>query len=252
MIDLHCHLLPAIDDGPLELDGALALARAQVDAGVRTVACTPHVNWRFDLDAATIAAAVDAARAALAGAGIELELLTGAEVGLTRAIELDDDALAALRLAGGEWLLLEAPLEVAAGVEQAVRAMAARGHRILLAHPERCPAFQSEPDALRRLVDDDVVRCQVTASALTGAYGGPVERFALALLDDGLAHVVASDAHDAIGRPPGLREHLERSGRGELADSMAELVPGAIVRGEALPAPPPPRLAPRRWWQRGR
>jgi protein-tyrosine phosphatase len=250
VIDLHCHLLPGIDDGPADLDGTLALARAQVDAGVRAVACTPHVNWRFDLDAATIAAARDAAAAALAAAGIELELLAGAEVGLTRAVELDDASLAALRLGGGEWLLLEAPLEVAASVEQAIRAVAARGHRVLLAHPERCPAFQRDPDALRRLVDDDVVRCQLTASALTGAYGGSVQRLALRLLDDGLAHVVASDAHDAIGRPPGLREHLERAGRGELVEWVTELVPGAIAAGTPLPGAPPPSLAPRRWWQR--
>jgi protein-tyrosine phosphatase len=251
VIDLHCHLLPAIDDGPADLDGTLALARAQVEAGVRSVACTPHVNWRVDLAPATIAAAVDSTRAALAAAGIELELLSGAEVGLTRAVELDDEVLAALHLAGGEWLLLEAPLEVGAGVEQAIRAVAGRGHRVLLAHPERCPAFQRDPAALRRLVDDDVVRCQLTASALTGAYGGPVQRLALRLLDDGLAHVVASDAHAAVGRPPGLREHLDGAGRGELVEWLTELVPGAIVHGDPLPASPPPRLARQRWWRRG-
>ena len=251
MLDLHCHLLPGIDDGPPDTDGMLALARAQVAAGVRTVACTPHVDWDMPNTAAGIAEAVAAARAALAAAEVPLDVVAGAEVGLTRAAETDDAELAALRLAGGPWLLLEAPLSTAVGVERIVQSIAMRGHRILLAHPERSPAFQRDPEALGRLVQGGVLT-QVTASALTGAFGSTVQRFAERLMREGLVHVIASDAHDATRRPPGLRQALERTGRGSRGAWLTELVPAAIVAGEPIPPGPlldEPRA--RRWWRRG-
>ena len=167
MIDLHCHLLPGIDDWPETLDAALALARGQVGAGVDRVACTPHVDWSAPNSSEAILPAVDRLSRALAAAGVGLEVVAGGEVGLKRAIKTDDDELTALRLGGGPWLLLEAPLAAQVGVESAVLTVAMRGHRILLAHPERCPAFHRDLDPLARLVDQGVL-CQVTATSLTG------------------------------------------------------------------------------------
>jgi protein-tyrosine phosphatase len=254
VIDLHCHLLPGIDDGPPDMAQTIDLARAQVAAGVRTVACTPHVNWRTDNTGASIADVLTRTRAALAEAGVELELVAGGEVGLTRAVDMDDDELAAVHLAGGPWLLLEAPLSVVVGVETAIAHVAGRGHRVLLAHPERCPAFQRDPDALRRLVDDGVVLTQVTATALDGTFGSTVRRFAESLMRDGLVHVIASDAHHAVGRAPGLREPVEQAGFGDLVAYLTEDVPAAILAGGPLPERPmvaAARSSRRRWRDRG-
>lgn len=252
MIDLHCHLLPGIDDGPADMEGAIALAHAQVAAGVRVVACTPHVSCQDPNTAAGIAASVAATGAALERAGVPLQIVSGAEVALTRAAELDDAELEALCLAGGEWLLLEAPLGDSAGVEQAVGHVARRGPRILLAHPERCPAFQRDPHALRRLVLGGTVLTQLTAGALTGTFGATVQRFARRLMDERLVHVVASDAHDAVRRPPGLFEALRDTGLAEQEALLTREIPAAIVAGGEIPrlppaAPQPPR---RRWWRR--
>jgi protein-tyrosine phosphatase len=251
MIDLHCHLLPAIDDGPDALDGSIAMARAHITAGVRCVACTPHVDWSSPNQSDVIAQGVEELRAALAANEVNLQVVSGGEVGLTKAIDTDDDELTALRLGGGPWLLLEAPLGVHVGIDTAVSMVAMRGHRILLAHPERCPAFHRDLDALARLVDQGVL-CQVTATAVTGSFGRTVQRVATRMVDAGLIHVVASDAHDDRRRPPGLREHVEQAGYGHLAVWLTEDVPAAILAGSAIPArPSAPAPARRRWWQRG-
>jgi protein-tyrosine phosphatase len=251
MIDLHCHLLPAIDDGPETVDGSIAMAHAHVESGVRCVACTPHVDWSTPNQAQDIRRRVDDLRVALVAHDVDLEVVPGGEVGLTRAIETDDEELTALRLGGGPWLLLEAPLGVQVGIDTAVSMVAMRGHRILLAHPERCPAFHRDLDALTRLVDQGVL-CQVTATALTGQFGRTVQRVATRMVDAGLIHVVASDAHDDRRRAPGLREHVEQAGFGHLTAWLTEDVPAAILAGSAIPArPSAPAPARRRWWQRG-
>jgi protein-tyrosine phosphatase len=256
MIDLHCHILPGLDDGPPDLEGSLALARAQVDAGVQVVAATPHVLAEYPVnDSVTIAAAVAELNVSLQRESIPLEVLSGAEIGLTRAAELDDDELRALGLGGGPWLLVEPPLSASsAGVDIILRHLRERGHRLLIAHPERCPEFQRRPETLRALVRDGML-VQVTAGALVGQFGGPVRRFARTLVDDGLAHVLASDAHDPRRRPPGLLGPALDAGYPEpLAAWLAEAVPHALLAGEPLPTTPEMTTAPRRRrlsWKRG-
>jgi protein-tyrosine phosphatase len=245
VIDLHCHILPGIDDGPDDLEGSLAMARAQVDRGVRTVVATPHVGWGHQNTAEAIATAVADLNRELRTAGIDLEVLAGAEVALTYAVELPAEQLAELRLGDGPWLLLEAPLTVdAPGVEGLVGLVQSRGVRILLAHPERCACFHADPELLVRLLRSGCL-AQITAGALTGFFGRTVQARARGLVDDGLAHVVASDAHDPIRRAPGLREPIEEAGHAPLAEWLTTTVPRALLDG--VPVPPRPALAePRR------
>jgi protein-tyrosine phosphatase len=237
VIDLHCHLLPAIDDGPTTVEDAVELARAQLAGRVKTVAATPHVTPGIPNTAQRIGVEVARLRAALADAGVGLDVVAGAEVDLAYAAALPDEELAALTLNGAGWLLLEAPLRPVDGVAEAVRAVARRGHRILLAHPERSPAFQRRPKELAALVHDGV-RVQLTATALTGSFGSTVTRFALALVKSDLCHVVASDAHDARRRPPGLVAEIAAAGLEAGAPRWTEENPAAILRGEDVPAKP--------------
>jgi protein-tyrosine phosphatase len=242
VIDLHCHALPGIDDGPATLEDAVALARAQERAGVRTVVATPHVDWDWPgNDSSRIAARVHDLNAALRDEGVDVEVLAGAEVALTRAAELDDDELRALRLGGGPWLLLEPPFGPAAagGVALAVHAVAARGHRILLAHPERCPAFLRDHRALEELFAGGVL-CSITASSLTGRFGREPRRLSLELMRAGLVHDVASDAHGASSRRgPGLADPMEAAGFGDQVQWYCDDAPRAILDGVPLPVRPP-------------
>lgn len=234
MIDLHCHLLPAVDDGPADLGGALTFAQAQVTAGVRTVAVTPHASAHFPNDAAIVARGLLEMRTAVRAAQIPLELIAGAELDLTHALGLPDEELQGLALGGGRWLLLEAPLTPVAPLETGVVALRERGFEILLAHPERAPMLQHHPAAVTRLVGNGV-RTQLTAGGLNGQFGRHVQRFARQLLDEGLVHTLASDSHDTTRRPPGLREPLQDAGLGDYVRLLCDEHPAALLAGEPLP-----------------
>ena len=237
MLDLHAHILPALDDGPQSPDAALTMARVAVAAGTRALATTSHIDTGFGLAPADLAAERAALAALLRDAGIELELLAGGEIATARLASLDDEALAALRLGGGPYVLLECPLAARApGIEAMVADLHARGFRVLLAHPERSPAFQREPERLARLVEAGAL-AQVTTGAFTGDFGEPAQQTALGMLERGLLHVLASDAHDAVHRPPDLRVADEILGEAQ-REWMTAAVPAAIVAGEPLPARP--------------
>ena len=244
MIDLHSHILPGLDDGPETLEESLELGRAAVAAGTETILATPHVNDYSDIGPDDVAAGLEVLRAALAEADIPLEVLPGGEIAIWKLVDLDAAALRGLALGGGPYLLVESPFSPVAGeFEPMVLDLHLRGHRVLLAHPERCPAFQREPARLERLVQAGVL-VQVTAGSMTGAFGSTVRRFTASLLRDGLVHVVASDAHDAVKRPPGLRAGFasledELRGVGKLAEWMTVGVPRAILDGAELPERPP-------------
>jgi protein-tyrosine phosphatase len=175
--------------------------------------------------------------------GIDLELLPGAEVTVDEAARLHDATLTAFRLGGGPYLLIESPYEFAGiELERTIAALMQRGHGVVLAHPERCPAFIDRPRRLRELVDAGVL-CSVTAGSLAGRFGSASRWFALELLRDGLAHSVDSDAHDAARRPPGLGEGLHAAttqlpGLERLVHWCAEAMPAAILTGDPLPDRP--------------
>lgn len=254
MIDLHCHLLPGIDDGPATLEDSVALARAAAQAGTRTIVATPHVSWDYANDAETISALVRVVNERLRSERIPVDVRAGAEIAATRMGDLSAEQLTPLTLGGGGWILLEPPFALAApGLGMVVSEVQARGLNVVVAHPERCAAFHRDRDAVPRLVAAGAV-CSITAGSLVGRFGRDVRRFALSLLEQGLVHNVASDAHDDIHRPPGMAAELEQVGWSAVRQWATEEVPRAILAGEALPPRPPAASATgsprRRWWTR--
>jgi protein-tyrosine phosphatase len=243
VIDLHAHILPGLDDGPRDTPGALAMARAAVAAGTHAVATTSHINISFGLEPEDLASARAAVAAELAGAGIELELLTGGEIAPERLPDLSDDQLRALALGPGGCVLLECPFApVGSAMELMVADLQRRGFGVLLAHPERSATFQREPARLERLVALGATG-QVTAGALAGGFGETARRAAFAHLEAGLVHVLASDSHDPHHRPPdprlAERELTDRYGDvEELLAWMTSAAPAAIVAGTSLPERP--------------
>lgn len=238
MIDLHCHVLPGIDDGPASIEGSVQLARAAAAAGTRTLVATPHVSWRYPNDSATIAGLVDQLSARLAQEGIALELRAGSEIAMTRLLDIDAGELSLLGFGEGRWLLVEPPFVPAvAGLNTLLLGLQQRGHRILLAHPERCHAFHRDRVMLESLVGAGVLT-SLTAGSLVGRFGERVRGFALQLVRDGLAHNVASDAHDHTGRPPSMSAELQRAGLEPLADWFTQAVPAAILADSRVPPCP--------------
>jgi protein-tyrosine phosphatase len=249
VIDLHSHVLPGVDDGPADLESSLTMARAAVSAGTTELTATPHVTFDIPTTPETVHAGVAALQAELDAHEIPLRLRTGGELDIAHAADLPDDVLARLRLGGGEWLLAECPLGVGvAGLDRALLHLQARGHRILLAHPERSPAMQRDPALVRRLVDEGML-VSITAGSLTGQFGGTVKRFTYDLVTEGLVHNVVSDSHDAVRRPPGQLADLvaadsDLPGLADQAEWLCVDVPRAILDGGRIP--PPPGEAPRR------
>jgi protein-tyrosine phosphatase len=253
VIDLHCHVLPGIDDGPRTMAGSLALARAASAAGVRTLVATPHVNRRYPNDADTIGALVSELSARLAAEGVALQLRPGAEVAMTQVAEIAPAELARLCLGGGGWILLEPPFgPVASALGELVRDLQRHGHGVVLAHPERCAAFHRDPKLLGRLVRAGALT-SITAGSLAGRFGATPRRFALKLIEQEMVHNVASDAHDVDGRAPGMAAEIEQAGLAPLARWLTEEVPGAILDGSEIPPRPPAAHARghRRWRVRG-
>ncbi|HVR06230.1 MAG TPA: CpsB/CapC family capsule biosynthesis tyrosine phosphatase [Solirubrobacteraceae bacterium] len=247
MIDLHSHVLPGIDDGPADIAGSLALARVAAAGGTTVLVATPHVNWRYRNEPEGIAARVQELNGRLIAEqvrtadGTQLQVRPGAEIALTLVGELDPAQLSALSLGGGPWLLVEPPFApVAANLDGILRELQDRGHRLVLAHPERCPAFQRDRSLLRRIVRSGVLT-SVTAGSFAGSFGGEARELALALAREGMLHNVASDAHDAVHRPPTIAPELEQAGLAPLRVWLTEQVPGAIL--ESAEVPPRPAAA---------
>jgi protein-tyrosine phosphatase len=261
VIDLHCHVLPGIDDGPERSEESLALARASGAAGVDTLVATSHVSWHYRNDAATLASLTADLNARLSGSdaegGVAVKVLPGAEVAASMVMDLDTEELRRLGLGGGRWLLLEPPLaSSAAGLEIVVAELQRRGHGIVLAHPERCPAFHRDTRLLESLIEGGALT-SITAGSLTGRFGGTVRRFTHALLKAGAVHNVASDFHDLTGRPPGMSAALESAGLAALSDWLTHEVPLAILEDRELPhkpsfAVPVPAPERRGLWARAR
>lgn len=255
MIDLHCHVLPGIDDGPETIEGSLELARAAAAAGTRVLVATPHVSWTYPNDADTIAPLVAQLNARLVAEDVALEVLPGAEIAMTRLIDIPSDQLPRLGLGGGPCLLVEPPFApTVTGLDALVFDLQRQGYQVLLAHPERCQAFHRNPGMLRDFVSEGILT-SITAGSLIGSFGGEVRRFALMMARESLIHNVASDTHDTVRRPPGIAAELRQSGLEPLADWLTEQVPAAILSGAEIPPRPAVTLpgiepAPRTWWRR--
>jgi protein-tyrosine phosphatase len=244
VIDLHCHVVAGIDDGPRRLEQSLAMARAALSGGTRMMVATPHVSWTYHNRSEPIEAGVAELNRALAGEGIGLEVRTGAEIDASYSSELAEAELGAMRLGGGDALLIECPLTVAAApLDAIVFGLQRRGHRVVLAHPERSAVIRAQPGRMEAMIRAGAVT-SITAGSLLGQFGREVRRFSFWMLEEGLVHNVASDAHDTVRRPPGLRDALmaaaalEAPGLAHHVDWLAHDVPRALL--DCAPLPPAP------------
>jgi protein-tyrosine phosphatase len=249
VIDLHSHILPGLDDGAATLEDALGIAEAAVEDGIRVIAATPHVRAAdYPTSAEQMERQLELLRRELREAGIPLELLPGGEIALDRLPELDDEELRRFGLGGNpRYLLLEAPdFGWPLGIEDTLFELQLRGFTIVLAHPERNGDVQASPERLAPLVERGML-VQLTAASLDGRLGREPRKTGLRLLDLGLAHLLASDAHAPMLRQIGMTAAASAVGDDQLARWLTDDVPAAIVAGTEIPprpAHPPRRLRP--------
>lgn len=242
MIDLHCHLLPGIDDGSPDLGVSLSMARMAVADGITHVACTPHITpGVYDNTGADIAARTADLAARLAAEGIELALWVGADV------HVDPQLLPKLSrgviptLGNSRYFLLEPPHHVVPPrLPALVEGLVAAAYLPIITHPERLRWIESHYDLVQRLVRAGAL-IQLTAASITGGFGKRPLYWSERMLDEGIVDFVATDAHNVSGRPPILsaaRDRLiQRVGEAE-AMEMVYNRPARVLRNEAMPARP--------------
>jgi protein-tyrosine phosphatase len=225
MIDLHCHILPGIDDGAASLEVALEMASAFIADGVTGVACTPHIlPGVYQNSGLQIRDAVSRLRAELESRSLPLALYTGADnhivsdfVGGLRSGHL-------LSLADSRYVLVEPPHRVAPPrLEEFFFGVLVAGYVPILTHPERLTWINTNYESIARLSQAGVWM-QVTAGSLAGKFGRNAQYWGERMLDEGRVQLLATDAHDVLRRPPELAK-----GREIAAARVGEIEAGHLV-----------------------
>jgi len=231
-----------VDDGPATIEESLEIARRAAADGVRVIAATPHVRDDYPTEAATMERLVGELRAAIHEEGIPVDVRPGGEIAIDWLDRLSDEDLSRFGLGGSpRYVLLEFPY---AGwplsLHEWVFRLVTREITPVIAHPERNADVQHDPDELRPLVDAGAL-VQVTAASLDGRIGRSSREAAFTLIDRGLAHLLASDAHTPDVREAGLLGAVEEVGDAALARWLTLEVPMAIVTDAPVPRRPETR-----------
>jgi protein-tyrosine phosphatase len=238
VIDLHCHILPALDDGALDVSDSLGMGRQAVNDGIEQICATPHIRHDHDVRIDEISVRVGLINECLSEEGLPVAVLAGGEVAETAVEGLSEEELGLVALGAGNWILLEpAPGPLSDSLERRVEHLAERGHRALIAHPER----HLSADMYERIA------ALVLAGALVQATADFFLRERTAagmrgLAEAGLIHVLSSDAHSSRGgRPVHIGEAFETLAAIEPVaphiEWMRETAPRAIVAGDELTLP---------------
>jgi protein-tyrosine phosphatase len=243
MVDIHCHILPEIDDGPPTWEMAGEMVRIAVADGIEHIVATPHADEQYAFDRARSAAALERLQGM---AGNSLRLTLGCDFHFS--YDNVQDALAHPgRYAIGEtpYLLMEfSDFALSPVLQEVIAKLRGAGLIPVITHPERNLLLQRSPAEVLRLVEGGCP-VQVTASALTGHWGEAARQTALWLLQHDAVHALASDAHSATHRPPQLsaaRDAAAHHVGGDVARALVLDNPRAIVAGHTLPYFPKPAL----------
>ncbi len=218
---------------------ACEIARMALEDGTTTIAATPHVRVDYPTTATQMEAGVDALRAALAEADLDLAVVSGGEIALDMLPTLSREDLARFTLGGsGRYLLMEFPYGGwPLDLEQRIFELLASGLTPILAHPERSRDVQDDPQRIHRAVSGGAL-VQVTAAALDGRLGRNPKATATRLLELGLVHLMASDAHTPDIRAVGLADACKAIADESLTRWLVDDAPAAILAGDDLPDRP--------------
>lgn len=234
--DIHCHIVPGIDDGSASLAESLAMARMAEADGTKSLIATPHqLGTNSEVSAEAIRKGVADLQNALNAEGIGISVIPGADVRIEPELPKLVKQGKVLTLAEkGKHVLLELPHETYFSLEPLLAALARQDLVGILSHPERNRGIIRKPEAMW-----DVVRAggllQITAASLTGAFGRAPQKIAEMCIDERLIHFIASDAHDTKNRPFGMQAAydtiIEIADEG-LADLVCRENPARVFAGD--------------------
>jgi len=239
MIDLHCHILPGLDDGPDKIEESLEMAETAIADGITHIVATPHSSDRFRFDFAQVRRLRDELQARIGG---RLRIATGCD------FHLNPENLLSLRkqpkqycINQRDYLLVEFnEVSIPPAMDNSLHEMQLSGLRLIVTHPERNVILRTHPERLREWVRRGCF-VQVTGNALTGAFGPTAQQIAMQWIGEGLVHFAASDAHNNRNRPLRLQTAFDvvadRYGV-ETARALFVENPGAAFEGRELPHVP--------------
>jgi len=209
MIDLHCHMLPGIDDGPKSMEQSLEMARFAVEQGTRRCVLTPHIQpGCYDNDIENIRFVFEAFQNRLAAANIPLQVGMAAEVRVCAELTtmISQGKIPFLgRWQGMKLILLEFPHDqIPVGADRLINWLIERDILPVIAHPERNQSVMRQPEKINPFVNQGCL-LQITADSVTGLFGEVSQRLALSFIRNGMATLIATDAHNMHRRRPTLK-----------------------------------------------
>ena len=211
MIDIHCHFLPNVDDGPTSWEESLEMATLASEDGIRIAVTTPHwiQRTRWEPSPDEIKRKVGELNKKLEENEIPLTIIPGMEVGISENLPELVSSGGILTLGESQYLLIEVPyVSLPYGIEEIIFNLKVIGIYPILAHPERNQELQKNPKRILELVNAGAF-VQVTAGSFCGHFGEEAKQCVMQLAKFGVLHAVASDAHSAKKRVPNLSDGLK-------------------------------------------
>jgi protein-tyrosine phosphatase len=233
MIDLHCHILQGIDDGPETLAEAVAMCTVAAADGIETIVAAPHYKpGTYEFSEAVIQQAIDTLSGELKNQGLAIRILPGAEMTVSPEMYGSLTPGGHLTINHGRFFLAEfSPLSVPNHWDTFLLSFLNAGLTPIIAHPERNAWFIRHFEALEAAVRSGIM-IQVTAMSITGGFGPEVRGFSVRLLKENLVHVIASDAHSADDRPPKLADAVALAADvigSEMAEALVTSISQSII-----------------------
>jgi protein-tyrosine phosphatase len=254
-VDIHCHILPGIDDGATDWDESLAMAELAASDGTTTIIATPHQLGSFGHNrGGAISRSVQELQQRLLAAGVPLSVLPGADVRI-------EEQLVERLLSGevltlgdhGRHVLLELPHELYLPLEPLIERLSRHNIAAILSHPERNQGILRCSDVLASLVDAGCLM-QITAGSLCGSFGPECQQLAESMIVDGLVHFVATDGHGARSRRPLMSRAFDRVSQlagQDIADELCCSNPACVAAGQPVQSGRrPSQSTRRRWWSK--
>jgi protein-tyrosine phosphatase len=245
VIDIHCHILPEVDDGPKSWEVAVEMCRMAIADGITHTVATPHANDRYVYDRTYLSGLLNQLREKI-GPDVPLQFSLGCDFHLSfENLERVLESPHTYTIGETNYLLIElSNFSVPTNLAECFTRLGDRGLTPILTHPERNPILQQSPQRILEWAEQGCL-IQITSSALTGFWGERPEIVARWLLDRSAVHVIASDAHETKRRIPNMsagRAVAEKIVGAEYADALVDGNPGAIVKGMPIPYSPRPVL----------
>ena len=241
MIDIHCHILPEVDDGPKSWEVAVEMCRMAAADGITHTVATPHANSRYLYERDYLEELLDELRERV---GPAPEFSLGCDFHLSyENLERALEQPGTYTIGNTNYLLIElSNYSIPNNLVECFSRLGDKGLTPILTHPERNPILQQSPQRILEYAEQGCL-IQVTASSMTGFWGERPEIIARWLLDRSAIHVLATDAHETKRRVPILSEARDIAAGivgAEYASALVEGNPGAIVKGEPIPFAPRP------------